>query len=124
MDCDLCDRPATLSTGRDVYPDRPDLFKKLFWTCHPCNARVGCHPGTENPLGGMATQAMRMWRIHAHRALDDIWKGTDLPRSEAYAWLAGALGIDQKDCHIGQMGVQQCRNVINAVARRAYDHSI
>jgi len=122
MDCDLCDRPATLSTGRDVYPHRSDLYSKRFWTCHPCKARVGCHPGTVNPLGGMANEELRGWRSNAHAAFDPLWKDGHLARPVAYLWLADALNIPLDDCHIGQMDVDQCKQVIKSVAssRRSY----
>jgi len=120
VDCDLCDRPAMLSTGYDIFPHRRDLYSKRFWTCDPCKTRVGCHPYTLRPLGTMADDETRNWRRQAHNAFDSIWKCTDVPRIQAYAWLAGALGIEQNDCHIGQMDTAQCKKVIRAVARRSH----
>ncbi len=120
MNCDLCGRPATLSTGRDVYPHRRDLWHKHFWTCHPCKARVGCHDGTTTALGGMATEEMRRWRSQAHQAFDPIWKKQGVARSEAYAWLAEELGLPQSETHIGMFDVDQCKATVRAVARRTH----
>ena len=36
-------------------------------------------------------------------------------RRDAYAWLAGQLGMKPQDCHIGMFDVDQCRAVVEAV---------
>lgn len=91
-----------LGNGRRAYPHRPDLYSKSFWFC-ACGAFVGCHPGTTNALGSPAGKVTKWARSAAHAAFDPIWKGRQMSRSEAYRWLADALGIEPRDCHISQM---------------------
>ena len=71
--CPYCEKVPELVTGDKVYPHRKDLYSKWFWRCEPCNAYVGCHPGTKNPLGTLANQELRAWRLQAHHAFDPIW---------------------------------------------------
>jgi hypothetical protein len=52
--CGHCGKPAVLINGRVIYPHRPDLADKRFWACAPCAAHVGCHAGTDRPLGSPA----------------------------------------------------------------------
>lgn len=52
--CAYCGKPAALVTGRKIYPHRQDLWDKKIWECAPCEALVGCHPGTIKPLGRLA----------------------------------------------------------------------
>lgn len=35
-----------------------------------------------------------------------------MSRTQAYEWLAGALGIPAEECHIGMMDVETCGHVI------------
>ncbi|AGK57524.1 hypothetical protein HYPDE_29243 [Hyphomicrobium denitrificans 1NES1] len=53
--CAHCGADATLVTGETVYPKRPDLHEKPFYYRAPCQAWVGCHPGTTKPLGTAPT---------------------------------------------------------------------
>jgi len=39
-------------------------------------------------------------------------------RAEAYAWLAGALDMRKRDCHIAMFDVADCNRVIAACQRR------
>jgi hypothetical protein len=95
-----------------VYPHRPDLFHKRFWHCAPCEAYVGCHTGTEKPLGRLANSELRREKIKAHAAFDPIWKSKEMARKEAYAWLSEQLGISPANTHIGMFDVDDCRAVV------------
>lgn len=111
--CDKCGKPAKLVSGSVVYPSRHDLYGRKFWACVPCNRRIGCHPGTDKPLGRrMAGPRTREARLKAHTAFDRLWKRGYLTRNEAYAWLAKVMRMPRKDCHIGQMSAAQCRAVV------------
>lgn len=111
--CPYCTQPAALVTGVTIYPHRSDLYDKQFYLCVPCHSWVGCHPGTEQPLGRLANAELRAAKIAAHAAFDPLWRGVGTrKRSEAYRWLADRLGIVWKECHIGQMDVEQCRRVV------------
>lgn len=102
--CPYCNKFSVPATGEEVYPHRADLFHKLFFVCRPCGARVGRHKDGK-ALGTLANEATREARMRAHQAFDPLWKDGNLSRSAAYAWLAKALGVSPKDCHIGQMDV-------------------
>jgi len=113
--CKYCDRQAVLRMGCEVYHGRPDLARKLFWVCTPCGARVGCHPGTDKPLGDLADANLRDARAAAHRALDRVWGDGSMTRGQAYRWLAGAIKVKPSRCHIGQFDESQCSAVVKAV---------
>lgn len=112
--CPYCGKDAKLVEGREVYPYRYDLYDKRFWTCAPCDARVGCHNGTDRPLGRLADGALRRAKMAAHAAFDPLWKSGAMRRENAYAWLAVRLGIEDvaKDCHIGEFDVATCERVV------------
>lgn len=96
------------------------------WACEPCGAWVGCHPGKTVPLGRLANAELRKAKIEAHAAFDPLWKrkfrkrvkerGPEYrkgwARGSGYKWLAGQLGIDRKDCHIGMFDVETCKRVV------------
>jgi hypothetical protein len=110
--CDYCGQPAALVEGSEVHPHRPDLDDKQFYKCEPCQAWVGCHPGTTRPLGRLADAELRAAKSAAHAAFDPLWKSRRMTRSSAYAWLAGRLGISAQLCHIGMFDVAMCRWVV------------
>lgn len=111
-DCPYCGKRTHLTDGAKVYPRRPDLANKLFYLCTPCDAFVGCHPGTERPLGVPANAALRSARQAAHRAFDPMWRRGGMSRGAAYSWLAHSLGIPAHDCHIGLFDEHTCERVI------------
>lgn len=114
LECPYCQNSADLVNGNAIYPHRPDLDHKLFWLCSPCNAYVGCHPGTSNPLGRLANAELRQWKMAANRWFDPIWRDGSMTRRKAYSWLAGHLGLAVKKTHIGLFDVETCQRVIQA----------
>lgn len=115
--CPYCEDTSAFVGGDIIYPHRPDLYSKRFYLCEPCNAYVGCHPGTRKPLGRLANAQLRQAKMDAHRAFDPLWKNGNRSRSEAYKWLAGKLGIPEEECHIGMFDVHRCRQAV-AVCQR------
>lgn len=114
MLCDYCGKEAKFAKGSEVYPHRPDLADKNFFRCAPCDAYVGCHPGTRRPLGRLANAELRRAKMAAHAAFDPKWKGKTMTRSQAYAWLAHQLSIPPNSCHIGMFDVDMCERVVLA----------
>lgn len=129
--CPYCGRQAELVTGYTIYPHRPDLADHQAWQCAPCDAYVGCHRGTTNPLGRLANNELRVWKGRAHAVFDPYWKRQievevanagrapkgvkSRHRSIAYQRLSQDLGIDPEDCHIGMFDVAMCKRVIEVV---------
>lgn len=92
-----------------------------MWVCaeYPeCDAYVGCHPGTETPLGRLADKKLRKWKILAHRALSRYWQNGKNERSYVYKRLAKALGIDETDCHIGMFDLETCKRVMDLCTKK------
>lgn len=127
LNCDYCYSPKIRLAQNSVLYGRNYGDWPLIWFCVDCNAAVGCHPGTDIPLGKMADRATRQWRKKAHEAFDPIWKETKwLTRYKAYAWLASKLGIKTEDCHISWFNAKTCQRVIEICntekpLRRDYD---
>lgn len=122
--CAYCDEPTVLVDGRTLYPYLGDnLLDKRFFLCRPCDAWVGCHPGTTTALGRTAKADLRRAKSEAHAAFDPLWQSDALrngtskgfARRAAYDWLASALGMTREDCHIGMMDVATCYRVISLV---------
>ena len=110
--CPYCGNKSDSVTGNVVYQHRPDLYNKWFYRCVPCDAYVGCHPNTKNPLGRLANAELRKYKSMAHRAFDPIWKTKAMKRSDAYKVLAAEMRIQPSECHIGMFDTAQCKQVI------------
>ena len=114
--CHYCNNPAKLVTCKEIYPHRKDLFKLNFYQCLPCEAYVGTHKGTTNPLGILANSELRAAKSKAHKAFDELWRdGYISSRSVAYKWLSEELKINSNECHIGMFSVEQCDKVVSIV---------
>jgi hypothetical protein len=120
--CDYCQQPAvfhksseTLYRGRDFGP---------MWVCTPCQAWVGVHGASMQPLGRLANEDLRRMKMAAHAAFDPKWKdggfrgGPGTRRSAAYSWLAEQLGIDKSQCHIGLFDLDMCSRVIEVCLQK------
>jgi ssDNA-binding Zn-finger/Zn-ribbon topoisomerase 1 len=122
--CPYCGDEAVLESSTKIY--KRDYG--MMWICsnYPgCDAYVGCHPGTETPLGRLADKELRFWKMRAHKYFDVLWKAKVIQkrkeegrkykrryaRNAAYEWLANELGIKKEDCHIGMFDVQMCQQV-------------
>ncbi len=117
--CRYCEQAAKLLHFGDAgYPYRLDYGPT--WTCTPCEAWVGCHPGTTKPLGGLANAELRRWKMKAHAVFDPLWQGKigrdgcskTKARRAGYKWLSEQLGIPYEKTHIGYMNLDECKKVV------------
>lgn len=83
-----------------------------------CDGAVGCHKGTDRPLGTLADKPTRQARKEAHEAFDPLWQDGDMTRSEAYAWLASEMGLGE--VHIGEMSREECAQVVELVEAEGF----
>ncbi len=109
---DACGSAVEIVGNEKLY-GRP--YGKWPWAyrCTGCGAYVGMHPFTDIPLGTLADSPTREARKRAKAAFNPIWQGGSMTRNEAYAWLAGQLGIAKVgECHIGWFDVATCDRVV------------
>jgi hypothetical protein len=105
------DVDARLTNGAEVYPHRPDLAQKPLWKC-ACGLYVGCHPGTEKPLGVMPTKELSKARGHIHALIDPVWKNRRMSRRKIYSKLSKFLG---REYHTGEIrSVEEAREIYRA----------
>lgn len=84
-----------LINGETAYPHRPDLYELPFWQCPFCRNFVGTHHKTRDrlrPLGVIATQAIKNYRIKIHNAVDKLWKNGSHKRGSVYMAMSRKLG--------------------------------
>jgi zinc-finger-containing domain len=113
--CPYCGVDAKLITGDVIYRSRPDLSDLRFYFCKPCDAYVGTHKGTLNPLGRMANAELRKARMAAHAKFDPLWKSGGMKRNEAYKKLSDLLGIHVSQCHIAMFELDMCKRVLEVL---------
>lgn len=115
--CPYCEKPSVFFKGSDRFYRGRDYGP--VYACVPCDALVGCHPGTTKPLGVPANKALRQLRMKAHAAFDPLWRGKSaMKRSDAYRWLAMNMGLLNERCHIGEFDEAQCLRVVELVRAR------
>lgn len=116
--CPYCGNDAKLVKGSQIYKNpKPEIARKNFWQCKPCNAYVGCHIKGDGkvPFGTLANDKLRVLRGITHRTFDGLWIDKRRARKMAYLWLAQEMGITPDKCHIGKFDERQCREAIRIV---------
>lgn len=86
---------ARLTSGKEIYPYRADLFNLPFWKCDKCHNYVGCHYKTKNrtnPLGCIPNKKIMEARRHIHALIDPAWKSGEISRDEIYNYLSEKTG--------------------------------
>jgi len=131
--CSECGSMGEQVDSAVIYPHRPDLHGKPMFRCS-CGAYVGCHPGTDVPLGYPAGAATRQLRSKVHALFDPLWEAKmkrdkvrkGAAREAGYSWLADQLGIRRDDCHVSHFGADLCRRaiaVLEPIHRAAEDRA-
>ena len=115
--CPFCSSTVSLVDSAKVYR-RSYGFIYLCDRYPRCDARVGCHPGSDKPLGTLADRELRQWRSLAHRHFDPLWKsGIFTSRNAAYKWLAKAMGLPPAKTHVAMFDKRQCQKAIAIVSQ-------
>lgn len=108
-ECPYCASPVELVSNAVIY-GKPYGWP-LTYRCVKCWARVGCHPGTDIPLGTLADAATQKARMAAHDAFDPLWKSKGPgARGRAYRLLAKSLGLPV--AHISWFDAPTCWRVV------------
>ena len=91
---------------------RLGLEGESLYQCQNCNARVGCHKGTDQPLGNVANETLRLKRMESHKVFDAFWKARHMTRHNAYKWLSQQMRLPMNETHIAGFEMDQCQAVI------------
>lgn len=119
LKCTYCKKPSKLVKSEEVYGQGHNYGWMYF--CRPCDAYVGCHKGTTDPMGTLADKPTREARKLAHQHFDPLWRN-GVPRNkhawkrrEMYTHLSVFMGIKREDAHIGLFTEADCLKVIDFV---------
>jgi uncharacterized protein YlaI len=115
MECRYCNKQAEWVDNATVYGKRYGK-SYMMWICRPCDARVGCHNNTKEPLGILANAELRKIKMEVKNAwikkeLGEWGEGNSKAKGEAYKKLADQLGIKVKYCHFGYFGIETCQKI-------------
>ena len=112
--CCYCGAPVIFTGNEAIYGRKYGNGK--CYKCTACDAHVGVHSGTTIPMGRLANQELRDLKIQCHALFDPLWRNKGpVSREQAYGWLAGALGIPQRECHFGWFDkamLLRCLNIL------------
>ncbi len=113
--CPYCDQKTQYVDSIIVYPESHGMIHY----CKDCQAWVGCHNGTDQSYGFVATKYLRGLRHETHQLFDPLWQSKvhygEKPKTAQVAarkWLAGVLDIPVEVCHIGMFDIEMCRKTI------------
>lgn len=88
--CSKCGKTVhcNLVTGKEIYPNRPDLAEHKFWQCPTC--KNYCKYGTLQV--SIPTPELRIARRKIHAVIDPIWKSGMMSRGYIYKRMSEIAG--------------------------------
>lgn len=111
--CRFCSGDVELVNNAKFYGGR-EFGWPFAYACCECGARVGCHTGTDIPLGTLADKATMQARRAAHAAFDPLWQNKGAgARKRTYQALSKAMG--KNAAHISWMDAEDCLTVVSLI---------
>ena len=108
MICPYCNEEAVWCENKEVYGKNYGR-SYVIYLCKQCDARVGCHNNTKEPLGTMANKELREWRMKVHTFIDLLWKSNKMKRQTVYRRLNEFF---KKEIHVGSSDIELCKQII------------
>lgn len=103
--CPYCNKPAEWVENKEIYGTNiGDSY--MIYLCRGCDAYVGCHQNTTNPLGTLANKDLRMLRQQVHNKIDAYWKSGKIKRDLLYELISEEFG---NEFHVGWAREVHCR---------------
>lgn len=105
--CPYCHKTdIKLMTQEEFYGQ--DYGRGKLYVCQNCSARVGCHKGTDMPMGSLSDEELRKLRSEIHKIIDPQWE-TREERKKLYAKLGEKYGAP---FHIGFLNNERARFIL------------
>lgn len=114
MKCNYCGKEAEWVNNKEIYGKSYGEKNQMMWLCRPCNAYVGCHNNTKEPLGILANKELREIKIKAKNLFKEQYI-SKYGKSKAYKYLAERMEIKPKEAHFGMFDIEMCNKFINII---------
>lgn len=111
---------ARLTSGKEIYAHREDLWSLPFWRCDQCGNYVGCHHKSSvptRPLGCIPTPELKNARQHIHKILDPLWRSGKIGRRALYARISAEFGRKYHTANI--RSIEEARDIYRLIRRLA-----
>lgn len=110
-ECPYCKGKVIYTSDKVLYA--PKSYGMCYY-CTQCGASVGTHKRyPREPLGILATSAMKGWKRLCHELFDPIWKSRQVNRSVLYKRLARRMAIPENECHFGHFDEERLKQAWN-----------
>ena len=128
VECPYCHTQAVCRSSEIIYGS--GRYYGKVWVCsnYPsCDAYVGCHGDSDDPLGTLANRQLRELRKAAHAQFDELWKSGRIlviyqrfmpgvnARRRAYTWLAEQMFLTLEETHFAMMDKPQIEKAIRII---------
>lgn len=115
--CPYCNKPAVWCENKEKY-GRNYWKSYMCYLCKDCDAYVGCHNNTREPLGTMANNELRQWRMKVHNDyLDPLWREMGMDRREVYQILEKHFW---RPIHTWESDIEMCQKIIEFLKEKFY----
>lgn len=107
--------PCPYCEQATVFTDSSEVYRKsygMIYLCRDCDAFVGVHGSTVNPLGTPAKRKLRELRKCCHGTLDYYWRTKQVTRSALYSWMMTVMQLPKERAHIAMLSETECLNLL------------
>jgi len=111
--CPYCGSDSVLVDAKYLFDDG-EYGQVYVCVAHPeCDAWVGCHKDSDEPLGPLANSRLRLLQQKAHELFEKTWKAEKMSVTDAYIRLRELVGFKKdQQCHFGMFGEKTCNKLI------------
>lgn len=115
MKCNYCNNEAIWCENKTIYGRNYGKSYMVYY-CKPCDAYVGCHNNTKQPLGSLANKELRELRKKSKNMWIEkcnIDWSDSRSKANGYRDLRNRLGYE---FHFGESTKEQCLQVISLMS--------
>lgn len=111
--CQYCGSDASLRPDSVVRGKGARGVKLYVCDRYPaCDAYVGVHVHSLQPLGTLADRPLRQKRQRAHAVFNTLWTSGLMEKKQAYAWMQAKFSLHEDTAHIGMFSEFMCERLI------------
>lgn len=101
---------------------------KIAYKCDTCDNTHEAHQfdifdldiKSGEPLGLPCCPTTKIYRLHVHCILDELWNSKKLTKTDAYQLLSRLLGISKNQCHVARFSIDICKRAIYSLIVHQY----
>lgn len=113
LTCNYCNGECEWVSNKEVYGKKYGK-SHMIWLCRDCDAYVGCHNNSKNPMGTLANRKLRQLRKDAKNLfISKCLNGNRQYNYDRYCEIASLLNKKMSKTHFAMFNEEDCQKIIH-----------